>query len=71
MGRLFGFVATVVTLAIGMYFYSLQVKTLTPSAANGNPEEAATLTGVKADLIANRQRRTRILGHGRQVCVAG
>ena len=55
MGRLFGFVGTVVTLAIGMYLYSLQVKTLAPS---GNPEEAATITGVKADLIgiANAER---------------
>ena len=52
MGRLFGFVGTVVTLAIGMYLYSLQIKTLAPSATSGNPEEAATLTGVKADLIA-------------------
>ncbi len=56
MGRLFGFVGTVVTLAIGMYLYSLQVKTLAPTS--GNPEEAATITGVKADLIgiANAER---------------
>ena len=52
MGRLFGFLGTVITLAIGMYLYSLQVKTLTPSGANGNPMEAATLTGVKTDLLA-------------------
>ena len=52
MGRLFGFIGTIVTLAIGMYIYSLQVKTLAPAGGSGNPAEAATLTGVKSDLIA-------------------
>ena len=52
MGRVFGFVGTVVTMAIAMYIYSLQVKTLTPGAGSGNPEEVATMTGVKNDLIA-------------------
>ncbi|MGO8985578.1 MAG: hypothetical protein ACLPHI_04025 [Terriglobales bacterium] len=58
MGRVFGFVGTVVTLAIGMYIYSLQVKTLSPGAGSGNSEEAATITGVKNDLIgiANAER---------------
>jgi hypothetical protein len=58
MGRAFGFLGTVITLAIGMYIYSLQVKTLTPGAGSGNPEEAATITGVKNDLIgiANAER---------------
>ena len=58
MGRAFGFLGTVITLAIGMYIYSLQVKTLTPGAGSGNPEEAATIPGVKNDLIgiANAER---------------
>ena len=60
MGRVLGFVGTIVTMAIGMYIYSLQVKTLTPSAGNGNAnsEEVATITGVKNDLIgiANAER---------------
>ncbi len=58
MGRVFGFVGSVVTLAIGMYIYSLQVKTLSPGAGSGNSEEAATITGVKNDLIgiANAER---------------
>jgi hypothetical protein len=60
MGRLFGFVGTVVTLAIGMYIYSLQVKTLTPGTGSGNSnsEDVATITGVKNDLIgiANAER---------------
>ena len=56
--RVFGFLGTVVTLAIGMYIYSLQVKTLEPSAAGGNPQEVTTITGVKNDLIsiANAER---------------
>ena len=58
MGRVLGFVGTVVTMAIGMYIYSLQVKTLTPATGSANPEEFATITGVKNDLIsiANAER---------------
>lgn len=59
MGRVFGLLGTVVTLAIGMYFYSLQVKSLQPSTdAAGNPELAA-ITAVKNDLlaIANAERQ--------------
>jgi hypothetical protein len=49
---------TIVTMAIGMYIYSLQVKTLVPGAGSGSPEEVATITGVKNDLIgiANGER---------------
>ena len=71
MGRVFGFVGTVVTMAIGMYIYSMQVKTLTPGAGTGNPEEVTTITGVKNDLIEHRQRRARIPGIAREVCFAG
>ncbi|MGA9495547.1 MAG: hypothetical protein WBV41_06815 [Terriglobales bacterium] len=58
MGRVFGVVGTIVTMAIGMYIYSLQVKTITPGAGSGNPAEVATITGVKNDLIgiANAER---------------
>ncbi|HEY6303211.1 MAG TPA: hypothetical protein VIX14_09110 [Terriglobales bacterium] len=58
MLRVFGFLGAVITMAIGMYIYSLQVKTLIPGAGNGNPTEVATLTGVKNDLvgIANAER---------------
>jgi hypothetical protein len=58
MGRLVGFVGTVITLAIGMYIYSLQVRTLTPDAGSGNSESVVTITGVKNDLIsiANAER---------------
>ena len=58
MGRVFGFVGTIVTMAIGMYIYSLQVKTLAPSGGSGNPNDVATVIGVKNDLIgiANAER---------------
>ena len=49
--RMFGFLGMVITVAIGMYIYSLQVKGLAPSAAGGNSLEMATITGVKNDLI--------------------
>src|SRR5271156_1023987 len=58
MGRVLGFLGTIITMAIGMYIYSLQVKTLTPGAGSGGPEDFATITGVKNDLvgIANAER---------------
>ena len=58
MGRVLGFVGTIVTMAIAMYIYSLQVKTLTPSGGSGNPQEFANIAGVKNDLIgiANAER---------------
>jgi len=58
MGRALGFIGTIVTMAIGMYIYSLQVKTLSPSIGGGNSEEVATIAGVKNDLIsiANAER---------------
>jgi hypothetical protein len=52
MGRVFGFVGTVVTLAIGMYIYSLQIKAIDPTSASANGAEVATIAGVKNDLIA-------------------
>jgi hypothetical protein len=58
MGRALGFVGTIVTMAIGLYIYSLQVKTLSPSTGSGSSEEFATIAGVKNDLIgiANAER---------------
>lgn len=56
-GRALGLIGTVVTLAVGMYIYSLQVRTLQPSAGATN-DETALITGVKMDLIgiANAER---------------
>src|SRR5208337_5568771 len=58
MGRVLGFLGTVITMAIGMYIYSLQVKTLTPGTGNGSSADFATVMGVKSDLIgiANAER---------------
>jgi hypothetical protein len=58
MGRVLGFVGTIVTLAIGMYIYSLEVKTIAPGTGSGVPDEVTTITGVKNDLIgfANAER---------------
>jgi len=58
MGRVLGFLGTIITMAIGMYIYSSQIKTLTPESGSGNPQEVATIAGVKNDLIgiANAER---------------
>jgi hypothetical protein len=58
MRAAFGLLATVVAMAIGIYVYSLQVKTLTPVAGPSNASEVALITGVKNDLIgiANAER---------------
>jgi len=59
MGRVLGFLGTVITMAIGMYIYSLQVKAIDPGAAKGgDAAEVTTITGVKNDLIgiANAER---------------
>lgn len=52
MGRALGFLSIIITMAIGMYLYSVQVKTFSPSAGAGTPEEAALIAGVKNDLIS-------------------
>lgn len=47
-----------ITMAIGVYIYSLQVKTLTPAAGPSNAADVTTIAGVKNDLIgiANAER---------------
>ena len=54
--RLFGFLGLVITLAVGMYIYSVQIKTIEPSVADGtgpmNATEAPLIAGVRNDLIA-------------------
>jgi len=58
MARLFSFLGLVITLAIGMYIYSLQVKAIDPGSGSGNGVETPTIVGVKNDLmgIANAER---------------
>jgi hypothetical protein len=58
-GRALGLIGTVVTLAVGMYIYSLQVRNLQPSASGPrSSDDSALITGVKMDLIgiANAER---------------
>lgn len=64
--RAIGLLGTLTTLAIGMYLYSMQVKTMQPSvavaatleASASTPDETALISGVKMDLlsIANAER---------------
>jgi hypothetical protein len=58
MRGVLGLLGTVITLAIGMYIYSLQVKAIDPAVDTSTGAEAATITGVKNDLIsiANAER---------------
>ena len=59
--RLFGFLGTVATLAIGMYIYSLQVKAIDPSAGGSNGQEAAlTADSQVADSIPVTQYEMRL-----------
>jgi hypothetical protein len=56
--RAFGFLGTVITLAIGMYLYSSQIKTYHPEMVAGRGQDPVNITGVKNDLIsiANAER---------------
>ena len=46
--RLFGFLGLVITLAIGMYIYSLQVKAIDPtSSSSAMATDAPLIAGVK------------------------
>jgi hypothetical protein len=52
MGRVFGLLAAVVALGLGMYVYSRQVRSSSDAAGANNPKAAINITGVKADLIS-------------------
>jgi hypothetical protein len=52
MGRLFGFVGTVVVLGAGLYIYSLQVKSATAVGGQNTPTGAVNITGVRSDLLS-------------------
>jgi hypothetical protein len=58
MGRVLGFVGTIVVMAIGMYLYSAQLKNVSAPGGGGTPAGAANVVGVKGDLlsIANAER---------------
>ena len=58
MGRIFGFVGLTMAMAIGLYVYSQQVKTVAGVGGSASPADAANIAGVKNDLIsiANAER---------------
>jgi hypothetical protein len=58
MGRALGFVSIIVVMAVGMYVYSIQLKTASAPGGNGVPTGTANVVGVKNDLIgiANAER---------------
>jgi hypothetical protein len=64
MGRAFGFIATLIVVAIALYLYSTQLRSVSAPGATGpggaaNPTGVANLVGVKGDLvsIANAERQ--------------
>lgn len=59
MGRLFGFLSTVIVMAVGMYIYSKQVEGSSAAAGTNSPHAAINITGVRSDLIsiASAERR--------------
>jgi hypothetical protein len=58
MGRAFGFLGTVIVMAVGMYIYSIQLKNTSAPGNAGTPTGTANIAGVKNDLIsiANAER---------------
>ena len=52
MGRLFGFVGTVVVLAVGMYIYANQAKSAMSVGGSTTPTGAVNITGVRSDLLS-------------------
>jgi hypothetical protein len=57
MGRSFGFIAVLIVVAIGAYFYMGQVQSITP--AGSSPNAAIDTVAVRNDLLAlaNAERR--------------
>jgi hypothetical protein len=58
MGRTFGFLGTIIVMAVGMYLYSVQLKNVSAPGGAGVPTGTANIVGVKNDLIsiANAER---------------
>jgi hypothetical protein len=57
MGRVFGFLGTIIVLGVALYIYSIQLQG-TPSTNGADTAETANIVGVKNDLIsiANAER---------------
>jgi pseudouridine-5'-phosphate glycosidase len=52
MGRAFGFLGVVITMAIGLYIYSVQIRSVSATGGGGVPTGAAEIMGVKSDLMS-------------------
>ncbi len=52
MGRIFGFVGTVVVLAAGMYIYANQAKSAMSVGGATTPTGTVNITGVRSDLLS-------------------
>ena len=50
MSRVFSFVALLLAVGIGLYFYSADIRSLSHNGSN-TPKAAADLTGVRSDLL--------------------
>lgn len=58
MGRAFGFLGTVIVMAVGMYIYSIQLKDVSAPGNAATVAGTANIAGIKNDLIsiANAER---------------
>jgi len=58
MARIFGLLAMVIAMAIGLYLYAKQSQSIAGTAPGGTLKSAPEITGVKGDLlsIANAER---------------
>jgi hypothetical protein len=52
MGRVLGFLSVVITMAIGLYIYSVQIRSVSAPGGGSVPAGAAEITGVKSDLLS-------------------
>jgi hypothetical protein len=59
VGKAFGFISVLVVVAVGLYLYSTQLRSVTAVGGGTNPAGAANIVGVKGDLvgIANAERQ--------------
>jgi hypothetical protein len=52
MGRALGFLGVIITMAIGLYIYSVQIRSVSAPGGGSVPTGAAEITGVKSDLLS-------------------
>lgn len=59
MGKAFGFISVLVVVAVGLYLYSTQLRSVSAVGGTNNPTGVANIVGVKGDLvgIANAERQ--------------